>query len=301
MTTYKSKIKGHLAILMTNVIFGLNVPVSKALLDRWMTPLGYMATRTLAALIIFWTVQCFFPKEKVSKKDLFIIGVGGIMGFVISQFVTAISLQYTTPVYFSLIIALSPICVMLLSALFLKEPITSKKVIGVLMGISGAFLLIAGADSSTVGKNNLLGIGLACISILAYSVYIIVIRSVSNKYSGVTQMKWMFLFAAIILLPFGIPELKNQPIYSSQWAWDGVMEVVFLIVFATSTGYFLMPIGLKYLRATTVSVYMNLQPIIASVAAIFLGQDIFSWNMPISAVLVLCGAYVVSKSKAKGD
>lgn len=301
MTTHNNKIKGHLAILMTNIIFGLNVPVSKALLDRWMTPLGYMATRTLAALIIFWTVQCFFPKEKVSMKDLFIIAVGGIMGFVISQFVTAISLQYTTPVYFSLIIALSPICVMLLSALFLKEPITSKKVIGVLMGISGALLLIAGADSSTVGKNNLLGIGLACVSILAYSVYIIVIRSVSNKYSGITQMKWMFLFAAIILLPFGIPELKNQPIYSSQWAWDGVMEVIFLIVFATSTGYFLMPIGLKYLRATTVSVYMNLQPIIASVSAIFLGQDIFSWNMPISAVLVLCGAYVVSKSKAKGD
>lgn len=48
-----NKLKGHATILLANVIYGLNIPVTKALLDRWMTPLGYMATRTLAALLIF--------------------------------------------------------------------------------------------------------------------------------------------------------------------------------------------------------------------------------------------------------
>lgn len=47
------KWKGHIVVVAANVIFGLNVPVTKALLDRWMTPLGYMETRTLAALLIF--------------------------------------------------------------------------------------------------------------------------------------------------------------------------------------------------------------------------------------------------------
>ena len=169
-----NKLKGHAAILSANVIYGLNIPVTKALLDKWMTPWGYMASRTLAALLIFWVIQCFTPKEKVTRRDLLIIAVGGIMGFVISQYLTALSLKYTTPVYFSLIVALSPMCVMILAALILKEPISARKTVGVLLGISGALLLIAFANNNDArGSNNLLGIGLACVSILAYSIYLI--------------------------------------------------------------------------------------------------------------------------------
>ena len=157
-----NKLKGHATILLANVIYGLNIPVTKALLDRWMTPLGYMATRTLAALLIFWIIQCFMPKERVTHRDLLIIAIGGFMGFIVSQFLTALSLQYTSPVYFSLIIALSPLCVMLLAALLLKEPVTKRKVTGVVLGIAGAVLLIAYADNDTAtGSDNLLGIGLA--------------------------------------------------------------------------------------------------------------------------------------------
>lgn len=294
------KWKGHIAVVTANVIFGLNVPVTKALLDRWMTPLGYMATRTLAALLIFWTLQYFLPKEKVSRRDLFIIAIGGIMGFIVSQFLTAISLQYTTPVYFSLIVALSPVSVMLLAAVFLKEPVSGRKISGVAIGVLGAVVLIAGAwNQSSAGTNNVLGIGLACVSILAYSIYLIIMRSVSQKYSAVTQMKWMFLFTAIILLPLGGRELPEQTIFSSAWQWSGVFEIAFVVFFATSAGYFLMPFGMKYLRATTVSVYMNLQPIVASVTAIFIGQDSFSWEMPIAAFLVIAGAYIVSSSRSK--
>lgn len=294
------KLKGHVAILSANIIYGLNIPVTKVLLDKWMTPWGYMATRTLAALIIFWIIQCFMPKEHVTRRDLLIIAIGGIMGFVVSQFLTALSLQYTTPVYFSLIIALSPLCVMMLAALFLKEPITGQKTLGVVLGIAGAVLLIVFADNSgTTGNNNLLGIGLACVSIFAYSIYLIIMRSVAQKYSAVTQMKWMFLFTAIILVPLGAYEYPQQTIFSSECDWSGILELGFVILFSTSLGYFLMPFGMKYLRATTVSVYMNLQPIVASVAAIIVGQDIFSWDMPLAAVLVLSGAYIVSTSPAR--
>lgn len=300
--TMNDKWKGHLAVLAANIIFGLNVPITKALLDRWMTPLGYMTTRTLAALVIFWSLQCFLPKERVARRDLLIIAVGGIMGFVISQFLTALSLQYTSPVYFSLIVALSPVCVMLLAALFLREPVTRKKTAGVALGVLGASLLIVRAWGDTIGgTNNLKGIVLACVSILAYSIYLIVMRSVSQRYSAVTQMKWMFLFTAIILLPLGINEYPHQSIYTSAWEWSGVFELAFVILFATSAGYFLMPFGMKYLRATTVSIYMNLQPVVASVTAIFIGQDVFSWDKPLAALLVLAGAYIVSISPGQKE
>lgn len=299
MGSVSEKWKGHVAVLCANLIFGLNIPISKALLSQWMTPFGYMASRTLVATIIFWIIQSFLPKEKVSPKDLAIIAMGGIMGFVVSQSLTAVSLQYISPVYFSLIVALSPLVVMLLAAIFLKEPITGKKMAGVVLGIAGALLMITQIDNSVSGKNNLWGIFLAVISVTAFSVYLIIIRSVAQKYTTVTQMKWMFLFAAIILVPLGCTEYSEQRLFSASWGWTGVWELAFVAILATSVAYFLTPFGMKYLRATTVSVYMNLQPIVSSVAAICIGQDSFSWDKPLAAVLVIAGAYVVSISRAK--
>lgn len=295
-----NKCRGHAAVLGANLIFGLNIPITKALLTHWMTPLGYMATRALMAVIVFWTISLFIPKERVPVKDLIIMGIGSFMGFIVSQFLTAVSLQYTSPVYFSLILAMSPVVVMMLAALFLKEPVTRQKTLGVVMGIAGALLLISRIDpASSAGSNNLWGIFLAVISIIAFSVYLIIMRSVSQKYGEVTQMKWMFLFAAVILVPFGVGELSQQAIFSAAWDWTGVGEIAFVVVFATSICYFLMPLGMKYLRATTVSVYMNLQPVVASIAAIFVGQDVFTWDKPIAAILVLTGTYVVTQSPAK--
>ena len=121
-----SKTKGHLAIFSANVIFGLGVPVTKLLLDDWVTPMGYMASRCVFAALIFWVIACFLPKEHVEKRDLVVILLGGLLGFVISQTLTAEALDYTTPVYFSLVAALTPVSVMILAAIFLKAEFFQK-------------------------------------------------------------------------------------------------------------------------------------------------------------------------------
>lgn len=136
-----NKLKGHAAVLTANVIFGLNIPVTKFLLSGWMNPLGYMLSRTAVATLCFWVASLFVQKEKVSARDLLLIALGGFMGFIVSQYLTAVSLQYTTPVHFSLIVALSPVVVMLLAALFLREPISRQKVAGVALGIAGAYVV----------------------------------------------------------------------------------------------------------------------------------------------------------------
>ena len=101
------KLQAHSAIFFANTIFGLGVPVTKLLLDEWVTPMGYMASRSLGACLLFWLIAAFMPKEYVERKDLITILFGGLLGFVISQTLTAWSLDYTSPVYFSLIASLT--------------------------------------------------------------------------------------------------------------------------------------------------------------------------------------------------
>lgn len=136
----------------------------------------------------------FFPREKVSRKDLVILLFGALFGLVGAQLSFATALKYTSPVNISLIAAMTPVVVMLMAAIWLKEPITFKKAAGVAAGVAGALLLIFHSSGAAKGPNEMLGNLLSVINIITYGIYLIITRSVSLRYSPITLMKWMFLF-----------------------------------------------------------------------------------------------------------
>jgi drug/metabolite transporter (DMT)-like permease len=297
----KNKFEGHASLLIANTIFGIGVPVTAWLLSDWVTPMTYMATRCIGAALIFWAISLFLPKEKVAGKDLAIIMVGGLLGVVISQTLTAWALVYTTPVYFSLIATLTPVGTMLMAALFIHENITLQKSLGVIIGILGALLMVFMGWQSGTGKNDLLGIGLAVLSLLTWAIYLIITRKVSQKYTAVTQMKWVFLISAVAVLPFAWQEFPQTQLFSGNYGGNGLAGwsgMLFIVLFATVAGYFAIPFAMRYLKATTVSIYTNLQPIVASFIAIWIGQDALTWDKPVALVLVLLSAYIVTKEES---
>lgn len=296
----KHKIEGHSAVLLANVIFGLGVPVTKLLLDEWVSPMAYMATRCMGAAAIFWLISLFMPRERVERRDLLVIMGGGLLGFVVSQTLTAWALHFTTPVYFSIIATLTPVATMVCAALLIGERLSLRGALGVAIGVVGALLMVMVGWQVGSGMNDLLGIGLAVLSLLTWAVYLIITRKVSVKYTAVTQMKWVFLVSTLAVLPFSWTDLQASRLYSSQWAWSGVAEMAFIVVFATVAGFFAIPFALRYLKTTTVSVYINLQPIVASFVAIAIGQDLLSWDKPVSLALVLLSAWIVTNSQQKG-
>lgn len=296
----KHKIEGHSAVLLANVIFGLGVPVTKLLLDEWVSPMAYMATRCMGAAAIFWLISLFMPREHVERRDLLVIMGGGLLGFVVSQTLTAWALHFTTPVYFCIIATLTPVATMVCAALLIGERICLRGALGVAIGVVGALLMVMVGWQGGSGMNDLLGIGLAVLSLLTWAVYLIITRKVSVKYTAVTQMKWVFLVSTLAVLPFSWTDLQASRLYSSQWAWSGVAEMAFIVVFATVAGFFAIPFALRYLKTTTVSVYTNLQPIVASFVAIAIGQDLLSWDKPVSLALVLLSAWIVTNSQQKG-
>ncbi|MGN8710382.1 DMT family transporter [Hallella faecis] len=296
----KHKIEGHSAVLLANVIFGLGVPVTKLLLDEWVSPMAYMATRCMGAAAIFWLISLFMPRERVERRDLLVIMGGGLLGFVVSQTLTAWALHFTTPVYFSIIATLTPVATMVCAALLIGERLSLRGALGVAIGVVGALLMVMVGWQGGLGMNDLLGIGLAVLSLLTWAVYLIITRKVSVKYTAVTQMKWVFLVSTLAVLPFSWTDLQASRLYSSQWAWSGVAEMAFIVVFATVAGFFAIPFALRYLKTTTVSVYTNLQPVVASFVAIAIGQDLLSWDKPVSLALVLLSAWIVTNSQQKG-
>ena len=289
------RLQAHTAVLLANIIFGLGVPVTKLLLDQWVSPMAYMATRCLGAAAIFWLISLFLPREKVAPRDLTVIILGGLLGIVVSQTLTAWALTFTTPVYFSFIATLTPVATMLCAVLFIGEKISARGVVGVALGVAGAMLMVFIGWQGGSGKNDILGIALTLLSMFTWAVYLIITRKVSARYTAVTQMKWMFLASAVAVLPFSWADLQSAPLYSTTTQWSGLAEMGFIVVFATVAGYFAIPFAMRYLKATTVSVYTNLQPIVASLVAIAISQDVLTWDKPVALILVLLSAWLVTK------
>lgn len=296
----KGKQQGLVAIVTVNVIFGLNTPVTKALMDGWMTPVGYTTTRMVFGTVVFWLIGSFVKTERIERKDLLTIMIGGLMGFIGTQLLFSQALTYTTPVTFSLLMAITPVVVLVLSALFLKEVVPLRKVLGIVISISGAALIIllSGARGEG-GSNNTLGITFAVMCMLCYAGYLVLTRKISVKYHPVAIAKWMFLVSAVAAIPMSLANPEPQTIYSDAGTVSAYGLLIFSLLFSTTLAFFLMPYALKRLEASAVSIFMNLQPIVASSVAIIIGQDLLTWEKPVAAVLVIAGVYLVTKKKAQ--
>jgi drug/metabolite transporter (DMT)-like permease len=273
--------------------------MTKPLLTDWMTPLGYNISRMLFGLAMFWIISLFQKRENVPIKDLLFIFAGGFLGITLTNPAFAIALNYTSPAIWSIIIATSPIVVLFLSFLFLKESFVPQKVIGISIGIAGALIIIMENTDGMLNSSNTIGILIALITVVCLSFSMLIMRKLSIKYSPVTQMKWMLLLSVLILGPVSIPELPEQRIYSSEIQLLPLLLLGFCMVFSSGLAFFLQPVALKYIDASTAGVYISAQPLAACTASIITGQDTFSLNKLIAFVLVTAGLLLITRSTKK--
>ena len=294
--------KGHILIMLANILFGASMPVFKYLLTADVPPEAITIMRAIFACMMFWFVSLFMPKEKVLPKDLCLLFVCALCGVGINQWLFVIGLKNSSPVNASIIATAVPIFVLLLAALVLKEPITAKKSLGVFLGVSGGLLLVFNSTQTTSGTNSLWGDMLMLLNQLMYSVYLVLSKPLSRRYSSVIMMKWMFLFSTLALAPFCLQYMQYVPMFHREtFNVSQLYALLYLLFGATFVSFMLIPMALKQIRPTTVSMYNYVQPIIASAIAVAVGQDTFSMQKLLSAALVFVGVYLVTQSKKRKD
>ncbi len=292
-------LRGHIACALAYLIFGFNIVVSKNMANSdILSPMDLFCLRAIVSASLFWFLSLFMSKEKVEKKDLLKIFAASILGLYITQITFLKAITMTTPMDVSILASLSPIMTMFFAALFLKEPITFLKVLGVLLSFAGALLLITNSlvVGNVVENTSIQGALLMLCNSMAFALYLGIFRPLIIKYSVVTYMKWMFLFTVIVSVPFNITALINieYSVMSTRYLW----ELAFLTIMSTFVAYLLIPIGQKYLRPTLVSMYSYIQPIVAVLLSVLSGMDVLGWQKIVASLLVFGGVAIVSKSRS---
>ena len=203
-------------------------------------------------------------------------------------------LAMSTPINSAVLVTITPIIVMVLSALFIKEKIVSKKLLGIGIGFLGAMGLIFFSVKSQQDAPNIpLGNFLILMNSVLYGTYLIGAKTLIAKYHPFTFMKWLFSIGILLCLPFGHQELAEI-----EWTglpFEALWKITFVIVGTTFCTYLFNIFALTQLRASTLSAFVYVQPLIGIIYALATGQDTLTTVKILAACLVLLGVFLASR------
>ena len=282
----------HISLLIANLIYALNFTIAKDVMPNFILPSAFILLRVIGALFLFSFSYFIFFFQKIEFKDILRFAICGLFGVAINQLFFFEGLNLTTPINAAIVMTTNPILVMLLSFIIVKEAISFRKILGITLGFVGASTLILSDGAIDLSSNNSTGNLFVFINATSYGLYLVIVKPLLNKYHPLTVLFYVFAFGLLFVLPFGYDDLTNV-----KWGTIPVniyLEIIFVVVCTTFIAYLLNSSALKTLTASTVSIYIYLQPILASLFAIFLGADFLDEKKIIASVLIFSGVYLVS-------
>ena len=288
--------KAYAAVMGANFIFGANYAIIKYITPEFLHPYALNVVRILVSLGLFWFLFLFKPgKVILLKKDIPRFLLCALTGVVINQILFIKGVSLTTPIHSSLLSLATPIFITLIAAWLLKEGFTWLQFIGLLLGIGGAILLIFLKDNKHLGSDILLGDIMVLINAISYAFYLVLVRPLMMRYSGIQVLRWIFTFGALVILPFGFPEFLATDWSAFQFShWMALASVA---IGATFLAYLLNLYGISKIGPSATGAFIYTQPVFAALIAIIFAGEHFSFVKLIAAILIFSGVYLANLKK----
>jgi drug/metabolite transporter (DMT)-like permease len=285
-----------LAATMVSVIYGVSFTIAKDVMPTYIKPFGFILIRVFGATILFWLVSLFGPKEKLQLTDFPRIIAAALFGVALNMLTFFKGLSFTSPISAAVIMVTTPIIVLILSAIIMKEKMIKRKIFGIVLGLFGTGFLILYGKSIGNATNATWGNFLVFINAVSYAFYLIIVKKLMGKYNAFTFVKWIYTFGLLMVIPFGWTEYQEI-----QWQTIPsiiLWEIGFVVLFTTFFTYLFNLVSMRELNPTTVAVFIYLQPLFATIFAMSLGKDELTWVKIVSAVLIFVGVYLVTMKKS---
>jgi drug/metabolite transporter (DMT)-like permease len=287
-----------IAVSIATLIYGVTYTIAKDVMPNYIKPYGFILLRVSSATLIFWTVGLFTKQQKVEKSDYKKILIASFFGITLNMLAFFKGLSLTSPISASVMMVTSPIMVLIFSSILIRKPIGKQRILGVFIGLVGAlFLITLGNSSAGASTNSAFGNFLVFLNAASYGLYLVLAKDLVKKYNPIVFIKWLYLFGLIFVIPFGYSELTAV-------IWEEIptniyWNISFVLLFTTCITYLFNLYGLSKLKPTTVSVFIYLQPVIATIYALIVGSDSLNFVKLCATLLIFLGVYLVTKQVEK--
>ena len=286
---------------IVSIIYGVTFTIAKDVMPKYVDAYGFILMRVGGSTILFWLVWLFsrmpekVRKERIDRADFPRIIWAAFFGVALNMLSFFKGLSLTSPISASVIMVSTPMIVLVLSAIIIKERIRKRMALGIILGLIGTAFLILYGKSIGNATNASLGNFLVFVNATSYGLYLVLVKKLMDKYNAFTFVKWIYLIGFLMVLPFGWGEFETV-----NWAlmpMDMYWKIGFVVVFSTFLTYLLNLLSMKELKPTNIAVFVYLQPVFATVFAISLGKDELTLVKIVSAILIFTGVYLVTLKK----
>ena len=283
-----------IAVSIATLIYGVTFTIAKDVMPLYIKPYGLILLRVSGATLVFWFLGLFIKTAKIDSSDFKKIALAAFFGVGLNMLTFFKGLSLTSPISASVMMVTSPILVLLFSSLLLKERLIKRKIMGVVIGLIGTIILIVYGNSSEENDNNsTLGNFLVYVNAASYGLYLVLVKKLITKYHPILFVKWLYLFGLFFVFPFGFSEL-------SEVSWQEMptsiyLKAGFVVIFTTCITYLFNLFALTKLKPTTVSVFIYLQPVIATIYALTAGSDSLNLVKIGASCIIFLGVFLVTK------
>ena len=274
------------------LLYGANYSAIKIVTPDYILPNGYLVIRVVVSALLFWLISIKIREKIDWKKDGFRLFLSAFLGAGINMIMFYEGMSRTTAINGSIIMTLTPLLVFLLSLFILKETLKPLKLVGLFIGLIGAVFIIYISSRSNY-QGNWVGDMMIFVNALTYGGYLVAVKPLLSRYRPLTIAKWIFLFGALMIGPYGFTELM-----AVDWSLlhtKVYLSMAYSIIGVTVVVYILNIWAMKKVSPSTVGAYIYLQPVFATfVASMFFDEQLTLMHL-LSAFLVFLGVGLVIK------
>jgi len=257
-------------------------------------PAALAMLRMLGGAVFFqaalraWGMQTF-PIRREDHARLFRLA---LIGVVLNQVFFLFGLRWSTPFSVALLGATIPVFTAVLAVVFGKERFSWMTALGLVLAATGVVSL---TGVGSLSGQAVIGVILVTLNSISYAAYVVLSRDVVLRIGALRTITWVFTYGALVFAPYGLvttlPELPT--ITARGWAY-----LAYIVAVPTILAYLLNAWALGRTRATIVTIFIVLQPLIAAVLArVQLGHEVAP-HAAVSAVLILAGLFIVTRRPA---
>lgn len=286
----------HIALVAVQLFFGSSAVLGKAALQTF-PAVAIVGFRVGGAALAFYFLQRFRGNLQLDKKIHYLYFIiFSCFGVLFNQLLFFKGLSLTTATNTSLLAVMIPVFTFLISALIGNDKITGRKTLGIVIAACGVIYLINPSNASFSSATTQ-GDILIILNSLSYAIYVAISKKLISHYGALKSIAWFFLFASIVNVPIGLYSLSAVNLGEvSLAAWLAVLAIV---VFPTILAYYWNAWALARVEPSVVAVYIYLQPLIGTFAAIFILGEQWQPRIFLAMALIFAGVYLVTRKRQR--
>lgn len=290
MATSKSS-SAHIALLFCNIVWACDYPFYNLVLGRYISPMAMVSASLVIAALWSLVPMLWEKTERVAPVDrLKIFGAAMLIG-VARKLCMMFGLAQTSPIDGSIISTSTPLIVLFLSVIVGIEQVTKMKVLGLLMGLTGAIAIIVSSNIGSHAHSNVEGNLLILVSACVSAAYMVWFKKLVGKYRVTTLLRWIYCSSAIVMLPIGAHDICATDFASMSTSI--ILVSLFVLIVPTYLPNLLLNYSLKFVTPTTTSIYSYIQPVVAIILAVAMGLDKPHLDTLFFAVIIFIGVGLV--------